>query len=258
LPADLEFWHARYAQQVGWTLAARRYIFEQIGLKKSSTILEAGSGTGALLSSLHQDGYAHSTGLDIDLPSLLFSAPHREVCGDAHHLPIAQSAVSLAICHFLLLWVRDPQAVICEMQRSIHPGGWVVALAEPDYTRRVDKPKELADMGKAQTEALTAQGADVSIGARLGELFHRAGLENIETGVIQPQEPGIFTDEEFEMEWAVLRRDLAGRVPENQLQRWYDLDRLAAIRGDRQHYVPIHFAFGQVPETSKVFETFEV
>jgi SAM-dependent methyltransferase len=236
----------------------RRYIFEQIGLDKSSHILEVGSGTGALLSSLLQDGYAHYTGLDIDLPSLVFSSADNAVCADAHRLPFPPGQFDLAICHFLLLWVRDPQAVICEMQRAIHPGNWVVALAEPDYTQRVDQPSELAEMGKIQADALISQGADIAIGARLGELFHRAGLENIETGVIQPQEPGIFTDEEFEIEWAVLRCDLAGRVPENQLQRWYDLDRLAAIRGDRQHYVPIHFAFGQVPETSKDFKTFEV
>ena len=237
---------------------ARRYIFDQIGLETSSTILEVGSGTGALLTSIHQDGYAHCKGLDIDLPSLLFSLSNQEICADAHHLPIKSGVFDLAICHFLLLWVRDPQAVICEMQRAVHPGGWVVALAEPDYTQRADKPDELAEMGKAQTDALIGQSADVSIGMRLGKLFHQAGFSSVDTGVIQPQEPGLFTDEEFELEWAVLRRDLVGSVPENQLQRWYDLDRLAAIRGDRQHYVPIHFGFGQVPETSKDFKTFEV
>ena len=245
MPADLDFWHHRYTQQVGWTLEARRYIFDQIKLDKSSTILEVGSGTGALLSSLHNDGYAHLTGIDIDLPSLEMSSISYSICADAHHLPYPPGAFDLAICHFLLLWVRDPLKVIHEMRRIVHPGDWVIALAEPDYTQRVDKPDELTEMGKAQTDALASQGADVSIGGGLGDLFYQAGLVNIETSVIQPQEPGIFTDEEFELEWAVLRRDLTGRVPEGQLQRWYDLDRLAAIRGDRQHYVPIHFASGQ-------------
>jgi len=245
LPGDLDFWHTRYTQQVGWTLAARRYIFEQIGLDKYARILEVGSGTGALLCSIHQDGYAHCMGLDIGLSSLLFSTSIREICGDAHSLPFLHGVFDLAICHFLLLWVRDPLVVLKEMRRAVCPGGWVVALAEPDYIQRVDQPVESVEMGNAQTEALIAQGADVAIGSRLDELFTQAGLEKIETGIIQPQEPGIFTDEEFELEWSVLRRDLTGRVPEAQLQRWYDLDRLAAIRGDRQHYVPIHFAFGQ-------------
>ena len=258
MPADLDFWHQRYTQQVGWTFEARRYIFDQIKLNNSSTILEVGSGTGALLSSLLYDGYAQLTGLDIDFASLKKSSFVRAVCGDAHQLPFPPGAFSLVICHFLLLWVRDPLVVLKEMRRVVRTGGWVVALAEPNYTQRVDTPSELAELGKAQTDALASLGADVDIGSNLGELFYQAGLVNVETGIIQPQEPSLFTDEEFELEWAVLRRDLAGRVSENQLQRWYDIDRLAAIRGESQHYVPIHFAFGEVPETSKVSETFEV
>lgn len=245
MPSDLDFWHKRYTQQVSWTLEARRYIFRKIGLDKRAPILEVGSGTGALLSCLYQDDYAHFISVDIDLPALEFSNLASSVCADAHHLPFSSDSFALAICHFLLLWVDDPLAVLKEMHRVVLPGGWVAALAEPDYHARVDQPEELAQLGKDQTGALAARGADIAIGARLGELFHQAGLQNVETGVIEPQAPGLFTDEEFELEWAVLRRDLAGRISEIELQRWYDLDRLAAIRGERQHYVPIHFAFGQ-------------
>lgn len=242
---NLDFWHQRYTQQVGWTLETRRYIFRQIGLEKFAAILEVGSGTGAILSSLYQDGYTHLFGLDIDRAALDKSALGDCVCGDAHQSPFPSNSFSLSLCHFLLLWVKDPFKVIREMHRVTLPGGWVVALAEPDYSRRIDAPAELKPLGAAQSESLAAQGADVSIGARLGDLFQRAELADIETGVIMPWAPGLFTDEEFELEWAVLRRDLAGRISDTQLQHWYDLDRLAAIRGDRQHYVPIHFAFGQ-------------
>ena len=243
---DLNFWHQRYNQQAGWTLEARRYIFRQIGLKKSTPILEVGSGTGAVLSSLYQDGYTQLWGLDIDRAALKRTAYGCAICGDAHHLPFSSGSLSLTLCHFLLLWVKDPLTVLCEMRRVTLPGSWVVALAEPDYTHRIDEPAELKPLGAAQTDSLAAQCADVSIGARLGELFHQAGLANIENGVIRPKAPALFTDEEFELEWTVLRRDLAGRIPETQFQRWYNLDRLAAIRGERQQYVPIHFAFGQV------------
>lgn len=245
MPADLDFWHQRYTQQAGWTLAARRYIFRQIGLEKTAAILEVGSGTGAILSSLYHDGYTHLFGLDMDQAALARSTQGFGVCADAHHLPFPAESFSLTFCHFVLLWVKDSLKVVREMRRVTLPGGWVVALAEPDYSRRNDAPAELEPLGAAQSESLAAQGADVSIGARLGDLFQRAELADIETGVIMPWAPGLFTDEEFELEWAVLRRDLAGRISDTQLQHWYDLDRLAAIRGDRQHYVPIHFAFGQ-------------
>jgi len=242
---NLDFWHQRYAQQAGWTLETRRYIFRQIGLEKSAAILEVGSGTGAVLSSLHQDGYTHLFGLDIDRSALDRSTQGFGVCADAHQPPFPSNSFSLTFCHFVLLWVKDPLKVVLEMRRVALPGGWVVALAEPDYSRRMDAPADLEPLGAAQSESLAAQGADISIGARLGELFYQVGLTNIETGAIQPQTPELFTVEEFELEWAVMRRDLAGRVSEIQIQRWYDLDRLAAIRGDRRRYVPVHFAFGQ-------------
>jgi SAM-dependent methyltransferase len=244
---NLDFWHLRYTQQAGWTSEARRYIFRQIGVNKSASILEVGSGTGAVLSSLYNDGYTHLFGLDIDRAAMAKSAHGVGVNADAHHLPFPSGTFSVTICHFLMLWVKNPLFVLEELRRTTRPGGWTVALAEPDYSHRTDKPAELEPLGAAQTASLIAQGADVSIGARLGELFRRAGLENIEMGVITPQVPELFTGEEFELEWAVLRRDLAGRAHESQLQHWYDLDRLAGIRGNRQRYVPVHFAFGQVP-----------
>jgi hypothetical protein len=42
----------------------------------------------------------------------------------------------------------------------------VLALAEPDYSGRVDEPAELKSLGEWQTEALQRQGAD-RLGAQL-------------------------------------------------------------------------------------------
>lgn len=247
MPTDLKFWHARYLQQVGWSLEARRYIFRKISLAKSAPILEVGSGTGALLSSLRDDGFTHMVGLDIDLPALHFSAFSPSVCADAHALPFPSGAFSLAICHYLLLWVRDPLTILREMCRFTPPGGWVVALSEPDYTAREDHPAELAPLGRAQTRSLTSQGADVGIGARLGDLFRQVGLRNVETGILTPQRPGIFDEQDFDLEWAILRHDLHGRLSVSELNCLYEFDRQAALHGDRHHYVPTHFAFGQKP-----------
>ncbi len=243
--ADIDFWHRRYAQQVSWSLEARRYIFNKIGLKKCNSILEVGCGSGALLSSLYQNGYAQLTGLDIDLHILTKFPMHCAICADAHALPIASSSYTVVICHFLLLWLSHPHIALKEMRRAAQLGGWVIALAEPDYSARVDNPPELLFLGRAQTKALIAQGANVTIGAFLGELFEQAGLVHIETGIIQPKEFSSFNENDFEMEWAVLRRDLAGYISPQKMRSWYHLDRRAALRGESIHYVPIHFAFGQ-------------
>jgi hypothetical protein len=95
-------------------------------------------------------------------------------------------------------------------------GGCVLALAEPDYSQRVDRPASLAELGRMQTEALRSQGAQPEIGGHLTELFRAAGLDIVETGQLESiARPA--TSREADLEWQVLRADLQGRVPESEL-----------------------------------------
>lgn len=207
--------------------------------------MEVGSGTGAILASLRVDGYTRLTGLDVDFKALEFSRLKELVCADAHQLPFFSNSFAVCISHFLMLWARNPLTVLREMRRVTRAGGWLAALAEPNYLEREDLPAGLQSLGQAQSAALAEQGADIGLGARLGQLFTQAGLTEVETGIILPQPRGQFCREEFEMEWAVMRRDLAGRSPKQQIQEWYQLDLQAAARGESRHHVPIHFALGQ-------------
>ncbi len=77
----------------------------------------------------------------------------------------------------------------------------MLALAEPDYSQRVDQPSALKPLGEWQTEALRRQGANPSFGASLAETFYQAGIRLIETGPIQ----GVAvmkSAEDWEKEWA--------------------------------------------------------
>jgi hypothetical protein len=121
----------------------------------------------------------------------------------------------------------------------------VLALAEPDYSARVDKPESLAPLGKWQAESLRRQGADPSFGARLADTFARAGIEVIETGTIQRSENDA-SHEERENEWAVLEADLAGSVAGEDIQEMKLLDEAAWARGERVLFVPTYFAWGKV------------
>jgi hypothetical protein len=132
------------------------------------------------------------------------------------------------------------------MRRVTRPGGYVLALAEPDYSARVDEPAELAGLGRWQTEALKRQGADPSLGGRLAELFYRAGIELVETGAIESREEDARTSAERELEWAVLEYDLAGFVPAEEVRRLKVLDEQAWARGERILHVPTYFAWGRV------------
>jgi SAM-dependent methyltransferase len=188
-------------------------------------------------------------GLDLLPASLMearFHAPAASLtCGDALSLPYPDGRFDITFCHFLLLWVSDPRKAVAEMKRVTRPGGHVLALAEPDYSARVDEPLELAVLGRWQAESLERQGADPSLGGRLAELFYGAGIELVETGAIQSRGNEALSSVEWELEWAVLEADLAGSVPVGDIQRLKKLDAQARVRGERILHVPTYFAWGR-------------
>jgi len=240
-------WHTRYTQQASWTRDLRAYLFEQTSLKSAQHVLEVGCGTGAILSKVDSSGSSH--GLDIQINSLLEARLHAPSAllaqGDALSLPYADGCFDVTFCHFLLLWVADPSQALSEMKRVTRLGGHILALAEPDYSARLDKPESLSVLGKWQTEALHRQGADPSIGAGLAELFFRAGIEIVETGTIERSGSAGLTPEDWNIEWAVLEADLAGFVPEREIRKMKVLDEQARARGERELYVPTYFAWGR-------------
>jgi SAM-dependent methyltransferase len=241
-------WHRRYLQQAAWTRELRLYLFEKAGLAQARRVLEVGCGTGAILGDLSTR--AALQGLDLDPDALTkcrLAAPTALLArGDALSLPFPSQIFDITYCHFLLLWVKDPLQALREMRRVTRSGGSVLALAEPDYRARTDKPDELAVLGKQQTESLRSQGADPGLGARLADLFFRAGIRIVETGAIQSRGKEALAIHEWEDEWAVLESDLAGRVTADEIQRMKVVDQGARARGERVLDVPTYFAWGQV------------
>jgi ubiquinone/menaquinone biosynthesis C-methylase UbiE len=244
-PARQMNWHTRYSQQAKWTRNLRAYIFDKIKLDDATRVLEVGCGTGAILSELPPHIRLH--GLDIDPAALLQCKIHASTAlltlGDALSLPYSDKSFAVVYCHFLLLWVRDPSQALLEIKRVAKEGGHIIAFAEPDYSNRIDKPDELAQLGKWQTDALKKQGADPGFGARLAESFFQAGIQIIEAGTIQSVENEA-SPEEWELEWVVIESDLAGLVPGEDIQKMKLLDKAARERGERILYVPTHFAWG--------------
>jgi len=242
LKKDRSFWSARYRSQVGWTGELRRYALARCGLPKDVRLLDVGCGYGALLEALSADGYTHLAGADIDLPSLSeIPGSNIRTCADGLNLPFASGCFDACLCHFFLLWVADPLAALREMKRVARPGGWLLALAEPDYGARVDEPAELKALGELQTQALRLQGADPTFGSRLVELFQQAGLTVAESGVLEQGTP------DPSQEWQVLAADLQGILNQAELERWRELDAAAWQSGSRVLHVPVHYAIGKIP-----------
>ena len=239
-------WHKRYVQQAGWTSELRNYLFRRAGLASARRVLEVGCGSGAILAGLATEAVVH--GLDKEAKRLAeargYAAQAILTFADALYLPYAAGVFDITFCHFLLLWVGDPLQALREMKRVTRAGGSILALAEPDYSARVDRPEELAVLARWQAESLRRQGADPAVGSRLPELFRQAGIRPVETGSLQPAGTNPPKPVERELEWAVMEADLAGMVTPEEIQRLKRLDEAAWQRGERVLHVPTYWMMG--------------
>ncbi len=249
-PAD---WQQRFLVQASWTAALRAYLYQKTGLLNLGCVLEVGCGPGVIAADLlrARTERLRVHALDLDLPFLRqaqrLEPALRLVQADGARMPYPPGVFDAAVCHYLLLWAADPAALLGEMARVTRPGGWLLALAEPDYGGRVDFPPELARLGTLQAESLRGQGADPFLGRRLSALFHGAGLRGVETGVMGGQWRQAPASAQIDSEWAVLRSDLVGHpgLHAGELDWLEQVDRAAWASGERILFVPTFYAIGQ-------------
>lgn len=243
-------WHSRFETQAGWTQEVRAEIFQSHHVQATDRILEVGCGTGALLSSLASTFPARYAGLDINLSRLHFACSHLPdvsfASADGARLPFPAGLFKAAVCHYLLLWVHDPLAVLKEMARVTAPGGFVAAMAEPDYSGRIDHPTTMVELGRRQRHALADQGADPDLGCRLPGLFADAGLVNVSVGILGARWQAKCLGEDFDQEWMVLEEDLSTTLPPKEMDKLKAADLKARRSGERVLFVPTFFAVGEV------------
>ena len=241
-------WHQRYRQQAGWTHTLRQHLFTKAGIQAGDRVLEVGSGTGAVLQQMANEFQPELTGVDRDRPSLIYAQRQHPTLaqGDGRHLPFQAGAFSAAYCHYLLLWVNDPQRILHEMRRVTRPGGAVIALAEPDHAARIDYPPPLDLLGRLQTAALQAQGADVTAGRQLSRWFHQAGLTLTETGLLGAEWNQTLSKRD-DLEWQTLLNDLEGEISSSELSAFREEEKKARAAGERVLFIPTFYAIGFVP-----------
>ncbi|MCU0488204.1 MAG: class I SAM-dependent methyltransferase [Anaerolineales bacterium] len=245
-----EAWHQRYSQQARWTAGIRQYLFEQVDLRKTDSLLEAGCGTGAILSDLAVRFPNRLFGLDISRPYLHLASQQVSQAAfsqaDAHYIPFREESFNIVLCHFFLLWVSQPEQVVREMTRVLKTGGALLALAEPDYGGRIDYPDGLIMAGQMQTQALRGQGANPEMGRQLAQLLLQAGLADIQVGVLGGQWPiPSRSNADWEAEWAITESDLTGWVSESELKKIQALEERAWKAGERILFVPTFYAWGR-------------
>ncbi len=243
-----EEWDAQFSRQAEWTRATRTYLYRRANLLRAGRVLDVGSGTGAVTRELARRTRGHVLGVDVD-PAMVAYAQDRggDVeyrLGDGHHLTFQNASFDVTACHFLLMWCHGPARVAAEMVRVTRPGGAVLVCAEPDYGGRIDYPD--LPLRQWQIDALRREGADPCLGRRLQALFALPAVRQVEAGVI----PGLWDPAtlrtEFDAEWALWERSLAGLVPADELARVKATDRAAIEAGQRLAFVPVFYALVRV------------
>jgi SAM-dependent methyltransferase len=241
-------WDERFAHQGEWTRATRTHLYRRATLLQARRVLDVGSGTGVLTEEIASRTKGEVIGVDLD-PAMVTFARERDGraeyrLGDAHDLPFGDGWFDVTLCHFLLMWCRDPTRAAEEMVRVTRPGGSVLICAEPDYGGRIDHPE--LPLGRWQTEALRREGADPYLGRKLRGLFTQPAVRRVDVGIIAGLwDPGTLRAE-FDAEWALWERSLAPFVPSAELARVKAADLAAIETGVRLVFMPIFYAFVEV------------
>jgi SAM-dependent methyltransferase len=243
----IEEWHAQFTRQARWTRAVRNQLYRRVNLLRAERVLDVGCGTGVITEEMAARCKGQVIGVDVDPAMIAFAQDNggraEYFVGDAHQLDFPGGHFDVVASHFLLMWLSDPALAVREMARVTRLGGAVLACAEPDYGGRIDYPAELP-LARWQAEALRREGADPFVGRKLPALFTWAGF-SADVGVT----PSLWDEEalraEFEAEWALMERTLAGMVSEDELRHYRQIDWQAIEDSQRLIFVPIFYAVGR-------------
>jgi SAM-dependent methyltransferase len=246
-------WHQRFTQQATWTHDLRTYLYAKSDLKNARLILDAGCGTGALLQELKAYKTARVVGIDLLYDNLRYAetiAPDIQFAqADLHQLPFSDGFFDICLLHYVLMWVDHPTHCLTELRRVTRQGGRILAMAEPDYGGRIDFPDELAVLGKWQKDSLIHQGADPEIGRKLKNLFIRAGLAEVECGVMGGHWVPDSDLTDRWSEWTMIEHDMQylEKHPDPEyIEKLRTLEDLAYQKRSRILFVPTFYAIGKI------------
>ncbi|HTP22398.1 MAG TPA: methyltransferase domain-containing protein [Solirubrobacteraceae bacterium] len=175
-------------QSRAWETATGR-LLEQIGLAPGARCLDAGCGPGETMRLMAERvGPAGLvTGIDVDAHlgaqalRMLQNAGHRQ-CRFARiditaGEPIPDAPFDLVYARLLLFHLPDRVTVLRRLWDAVAPGGHLLIH---DYDLRtvgvLPALDSIEELERVIIEAFSAVGCDVRIGARLPELFARAGV----------------------------------------------------------------------------------
>jgi SAM-dependent methyltransferase len=185
--------HERLIRQAAWLAAPTERFFRRAGIGPGQRVLDLGSGVGdvALIAAGLVGPTGEVIGAERDARSVARAAARMAELGlkhvrftqtDVSDLPIAHP-FDAAVGRYILMFLRDPVAVLRDVWRIVRPGG-VVAFQEPCWKSFL-KACESLPLWRAGADLLgetfRRTGANTRMGSDLSAAFARAGLPQPQT-----------------------------------------------------------------------------
>lgn len=240
-------WHKRYQEQAQWTKPLRHYLLEKLPIRSDWLSCELGCGTGAILQDL-SSSLSQIIGLDHNLEALTFQNEAKAYLlnADAYQPPFHANSFNFLFCHYFLLWMANPMAVLKVARCLLKPGGYLAVFAEPDYASRQTLPAKLNELAELQNRSLAAQGANLKVGRQLGQLLTNSGFSIMEYGSMKESIGASHTLTESEKtvlraDWQFLDKKQEAEITQEKLE---DLLRFEPERW----YLPTYYALAELNE----------
>lgn len=166
------------------------FHLKHLPLKPGASVLDAGCGSGSMSRQIAKaQPDATVVGVDLREPYLDFArrkAASENLTnvkfekGDVRALPFADATFDIVWHKYLLQWVGDPQAAMCEFTRVTKPGGLIVSCNFDGFAVTHEPPDPAM---QPLAEYVFSQLVDPFIGRRLAAMSRQAGLIDIQVAM---------------------------------------------------------------------------
>ena len=217
------------------------WLFDQIGIRPGSRVVEIGCGPRGCLDLLSERVGPNGKVIGIERSAEQVERARKFVvdshltnievlCLDGRETGLPEASFDLATARLVLVNVPKPEMILKEMVRLVRPGG-AVALHEPDATTRRIDPPHPAQARLLQLLDIYAEmnGIDKTIGLKLPRLLREAGLVDIQVNPLVHISPPGHGRRMLSLEFV---ENIRSRLLEKNLIGKSELDELTAALKD--------------------------